>query len=197
MNTELTHAGVTSHLNWYLPFANGVSGDGTLVVGQYRNRVTGNPPYINGAYAARLPYPEVGTKYCSAAVANSTGLPGLIQAQGSFVASDNDLSMAFSQLPPGEFGLLLNGTERGSLPGISGSLGTLCVVGSIGRYRSSIFSSGNTGVATVALDLTSTPTPLTPTMIVAGQTWHFQAWYRDQVSGSVSNFTDAVSVTFY
>ena len=31
--------------------------------------------------------------------------------------------------------------------------------------------------------------------IQPGETWHFQAWYRD--AGSANNFTDAVSVMFF
>ena len=197
LSTELTYAGVTSHLAWNLLDASGVSGDGTRMVGMYRNHVTGNPPFIQGAYLARLPYPELGVNYCSQPVANSTGLRSEIRAQGSFVASDNDLSMVFSQLPPGQFGLLLNGTDTGALPGAGGSLGTLCVAGSIGRYRSSVFVADAAGDALVTLDLQATPTPQTPIMVLAGQTWHFQAWHRDQVSGPASNFTDAVSVNFY
>ena len=29
--------------------------------------------------------------------------------------------------------------------------------------------------------------------VLAGETWNYQAWYRD---GNTNNFTDAVSITF-
>jgi hypothetical protein len=39
--------------------------------------------------------------------------------------------------------------------------------------------------------------PLTPvTSILAGETWNFQAWYRDLNPTNTSNFTDGLSVTF-
>jgi hypothetical protein len=39
--------------------------------------------------------------------------------------------------------------------------------------------------------------PLTPTVGVApGESWSFQAWYRDNNPTPTSNFTDASTVTF-
>ena len=49
---------------------------------------------------------------------------------------------------------------------------------------------------TQVLDLANTPTPMGNVSVLAGQTWNFQAWYRDNNPGPTSNFTDAVSVTF-
>jgi hypothetical protein len=40
-----------------------------------------------------------------------------------------------------------------------------------------------------------TPTGLVP--VAPGETWHFQAWYRDANPGATSNLTDNHSVTFY
>ncbi|MEZ6020927.1 MAG: hypothetical protein R3F17_12725 [Planctomycetota bacterium] len=49
----------------------------------------------------------------------------------------------------------------------------------------------------MTLDLTQTPTPSVPVAVQAGETWNFQAWYRDFIGGqSVSNFTDAISIAF-
>jgi len=66
----------------------------------------------------------------------------------------------------------------------------------IGRYTNNVFNSGAQGQATLSLDLPVTPTPLGTIAIAAGQTWNFQAWYRDDNPGPTSNFTDAVSLTF-
>lgn len=35
-----------------------------------------------------------------------------------------------------------------------------------------------------------------PAAVRGGQTWYFQAWFRDANPGSTSNFTDGVAVTF-
>ncbi|MEZ6020470.1 MAG: hypothetical protein R3F17_10325 [Planctomycetota bacterium] len=39
-------------------------------------------------------------------------------------------------------------------------------------------------------------TPFGPTPVLSGQTWNFQAWFRDFVGVSTSNFTHGVSVHF-
>jgi hypothetical protein len=35
-----------------------------------------------------------------------------------------------------------------------------------------------------------------PVAILPGETWNFQAWYRDLNPGTTSNFTDGISITF-
>ncbi len=52
------------------------------------------------------------------------------------------------------------------------------------------------GAATLPIDLAGTPIPTGVVSISAGQTWNFQAWYRDANPTPTSNFTDAVSVLF-
>ena len=55
--------------------------------------------------------------------------------------------------------------------------------------------SGPNGEFTIQVDLTSIPTS-PPHSVVAGETWNFQAWFRDKNPGSTSNFTNGVAVTF-
>ncbi|MFT5291611.1 MAG: hypothetical protein ACI82F_003696, partial [Planctomycetota bacterium] len=38
-------------------------------------------------------------------------------------------------------------------------------------------------------------TPTGVVFVMAGQTWNFQCWSRDNNPGPTSNFTDAVSIT--
>ena len=57
-------------------------------------------------------------------------------------------------------------------------------------------NSGSTGSFSLALDLTAMADPANPVAVQPGDTWNFQAWYRDANPGPTSNFTDAVSVTF-
>ena len=35
-----------------------------------------------------------------------------------------------------------------------------------------------------------------PHTVLPGDTWNFQAWFRDMNPGPTSNFTDGVAVTF-
>ncbi|MBL6756328.1 MAG: LamG domain-containing protein [Planctomycetes bacterium] len=138
-------------------------------------------------------------RYCSPAVANSTGAPGTMDALGSFQAATNALTLEASSLPANAFGFFLTSQSQGQIAQPGGSQGVLCLGGGIGRYvgPGQIKNSGAGGVFQLALDLTQTPTPTGLVTVVAGDTWNFTAWHRDAVGGSVtSNFTDAVSITF-
>ena len=138
-------------------------------------------------------------RYCSPAVPNSTGAPGVVDALGSLQAASNALTLEASSLPANAFGFFLTSQSQGQIAQPGGSQGVLCLGGGIGRYvgPGQIKNSGAGGVFQLALDLTQTPTPTGLVTVVAGDTWNFTAWHRDAVGGSVtSNFTDAVSITF-
>jgi hypothetical protein len=80
-----------------------------------------------------------------------------------------------------------------------GSQGNLCLSGSIGRYVATgqIKNSGSAGIFDLTLDLNQTPTPTGLVSVAAGETWNFQAWYRDAVGGSAtSNFSDGLTISF-
>jgi hypothetical protein len=131
----------------------------------------------------------IGSGYCSPAVANSTGQPAVIQAFGSpFV------------LPQNQFGYFINSMSQGFIPGPGGSQGNLCVTGQIGRYNPAsgfpVLNSGPGGSISLVLDLANTPQPNGPVAVLAGETWNFQAWYRDLNPTTTSNFTNAVSIAF-
>ena len=139
------------------------------------------------------------SEFCSPAVANSTGQPGVLSLAGSGLVANNDLTLKAAQLPAGRFGYFLNGQAQGSPSTPMGSSGNFCLGGAVGRYNRAgeIFSTGALGAFELTVDLTDTPTPSGPTAIMSGETWYFQAWYRDNVSGfSTSNFTNMLSVTF-
>ena len=61
-----------------------------------------------------------------------------------------------------------------------------------------VLNSGGTGTASLTLDLANVPTNLGRTAVVAGETWYWQAWYRDVDGGGAptSNLSSAVGVTF-
>ncbi|MEM6675635.1 MAG: hypothetical protein AAF726_22480 [Planctomycetota bacterium] len=148
-------------------------------------------------FAARLGL-RVGASYCGPAVANSTGVPGRIVAAGSRAASDGAMTLVARDLPPQTFGYFLTSRTTGLVPMAGGSQGTLCLGGAVGRYNRAgeIGATGADGTFPLALDLTSTPQPTGTVPILAGQTWNFQAWYRDANPQVTSNFTDGVAVAF-
>ena len=134
----------------------------------------------------------LGTGYCTAE-ANSTGQPGRIQASGSLVVGDGDLTLSAFGLPPGEMAYFLTSQTSGQVLPLAGSIGRLCLAGGpLGRFVDQAGNSGALGSLSIHVDLTRLPlTP--PVAALPGDTWNFQCWHRD---GSGSNFTDAVSLTF-
>ena len=140
----------------------------------------------------------MGTSYCTAAV-NSTGASGQISALGSDVAADNNVVLTSSSLPQNAFGFFLTGQTQGFTQTPGGSSGNLCLGGAIGRYvgAGQILNSGSIGAFTLFLDLAATPTPTGLVSVATGETWHFQAWYRDAFIGiPISNLTDGLALTF-
>ena len=139
----------------------------------------------------------IGTNYCSAN-ANSTGNAGSISGFGETRVSANDVTLTASNLPPNQFGILIVSATQGFVPNAGGtSNGNLCLGGAIGRYvgPGEILSSGATGEFSLAIDLGLIPQGGGTTATVAGDTWNFQAWYRDGV-GLGSNFTDGLEILF-
>lgn len=139
--------------------------------------------------------PPVGAPLCEPAATNSTGLPGLLVATGAVEVSVNTVTLTASQIPSGEFAMLLNGRDQG-LFSPPGSQGTLCIAGPTGRYLDQLKMAGAGGAAVFALDLEHTPTFGGEIAIQAGETWTFQCWYRDVNPGATTNFTNAVEITF-
>jgi hypothetical protein len=133
------------------------------------------------------------SNYCNANP-NSTGLAGVITTNGDCDVVTNSTSLSATQLPPHQFGYFLNSRAPAAVPV---SQGILCVGGGqIGRYNNQVFNSGAAGAGSILLDLANTPTPNGTVAVLSGETWYFQCWFRDANPGPVSNFTDAVEVTF-
>lgn len=143
----------------------------------------------------------LGDQVCSPVVPNSTGAIGLLQVGGSTNLALNALTLRTSQLPAQAFGFFLCSRSSASVQNIPGSVGTLCLGSPVGRFSLpfEIQQSGVGGTFTLAVDVTSIPTPnLGRIAIQPGDTWVFQAWHRDTAAGGgvVSNFTQAVAVGF-
>ena len=137
----------------------------------------------------------VGQNYCSPNAVNSTGLPGRLWATGSVAASANSLELTAIMLPPNQFGLFLTSRSQGFTLNPGGSFGNLCLGSPIGRFASQIQNTGVGGTFAIAVDLAAMP--MNPIVGVApGESWSFQAWYRDDDPMPTSNFTDAATVTF-
>ncbi|MEL6908044.1 MAG: hypothetical protein AAFP22_21730, partial [Planctomycetota bacterium] len=79
-------------------------------------------------------------------------------------------------------------------------LGTLCLGGNVGRFNApgQILSSGLGGAFALTVDLGAIPELAGLVAVQPGETWRFQAWHRDFVSGvgTTSNLTDRATLGF-
>ncbi|MCP3914492.1 MAG: hypothetical protein GY711_02920 [bacterium] len=136
---------------------------------------------------------DLGTSYCGPQPVNSTGNPAVLTAYGSPYANQNFLELTASDLPQNQFGYFLASLTTGFVANPGGSIGNLCLSGSIGRFVGQIGNSGAAGAISIDVDLNAIPVS-PPHAVTAGETWHFQGWFRDVAN--TSNFTDGVSIEF-
>ncbi len=139
---------------------------------------------------------DVGTSFCGPAVPNSTGVPAELRVLGLDDVTENNVALVATDLPGGTATLLLASQAASSVPGAGGGQGTLCLGGSIGRYvgPGQVRRASANGDASLQVDLDAVPQPTGLAQATAGQTWRFQAWYRDANPGTTSNMTNGVAV---
>ena len=174
----------------------GLSGSRALMGSRFHSlsaNLTGSAYFVDVAGC-------VGTNFCTAE-RNSTGQASTLEASGSSLVVANNLTLRAKRLPPNQFGIFLVGQDPVTQVTPMVSQGNLCLATMIGRYNavSQIRFSGTAGEFALTLDLIDTPSPIGPFSIQAGETWYFQAWYRDFEPGlgSVSNFTDGLEIEFH
>ena len=153
---------------------------------------------VSGAYLVEAEA-NIGTPYCDPAVANSTGVPAELGAFGSPVAAFSTVTLRSWDLPSSSFGFFLASRQQSFVANPGGSQGNLCLGGAIGRYvgPGQIKNSGVDGTFSLDLDLNQIPQPTGPVAVQAGESWNFQAWYRDAIGGTpTSNFTNGIEILF-
>jgi hypothetical protein len=152
-----------------------------------------------------------GTVFCEPVAANSTGVPAVLTGRfNPGVGSGVHLDVADGV--PGYLIYFLLGNEPTAPTPISN--GWFCLGGtdpffrykvagtpmnSIGYFDASGVMVNASGTSTTGLgfDVPSTIPTANPDAIMAGDTWHFQGWYRDTPAGvGTSKFTNGLSVTF-
>ena len=135
-----------------------------------------HPQWVQGIILVER---SVGLTVACPANPNSTGAVGQLTGEGSSYVAASDLVLRATDLPPGQFGLLLTAQAQGLLLNPGNSHGNLCLGGAIGRFNSLVQASNAGGQIEFALDLNALPTPSISMAATAGQTWFFQAWHRD------------------
>ena len=140
---------------------------------------------------------SIGETYCGPLIPNSTGATGSIAAFGSPVAAAGDLLLVASDLPTSQFGIFVCGRERAYLT-TPGAGGPICVGGVLGRFDApaQILNTGALGAFELQVDLTRLPQGSVLASAAAGETWTFQAWYRDFTVGPTANLTNAVEIVW-
>ncbi|QDV06522.1 Legume lectin domain protein [Planctomycetes bacterium Poly30] len=139
-----------------------------------------------------------GGNYCTANV-NSSGAAASMSAMSSLSIATNDTVLTSTGMPNLAFGFFITSQTQGFVMNPAGSAGNLCLAGGIGRYvgPGQIQNSGTIGSISLSIDLNQIPTPTGLVQASAGQTWNFQAWFRDASMGvPTSNFSDGLSLTF-
>ncbi len=138
------------------------------------------------------------SSYCSSAV-NSTGVAASISAAGSSAVDLGRLVLRCESLPRFAFGFFIVSESQAFAANPGGSQGNLCLGGSVGRFvgPGQVQNSGTAGAIEITVDLLALPQPLGPQAAQAGETWSFQAWYRDANPQVTSNFSHGLAVAFH
>jgi len=123
---------------------------------------------------------------------NSTGSPAVLRASGTRCLLANDLTLLASGLPDHSTGSFLVSSAFDHVPSFGGGQGDLCLASPFARFPGA-FDAGSEGLARVAVDLTALPGGQ---VVLPGETWHFQAWYRDANPHPTSNLTNGMSLAF-
>lgn len=134
----------------------------------------------------------LGSNFCGPASLNSSGQSATIAAVGSASVAAGDVRLDAAGMPSGEFGYFINSMSSGFVTP-PGSQGNLCLSGAIGRHSANALNSGASGEFSLQLNLAAIPTPGGSASVQPGQTWLWQAWFRD---GASSNFTNGISIQF-
>ena len=154
------------------------------------------------SYCACVTGAPCGNTDSVAGCANSSGAGALLSASGSSLVTLDNLVLTAESVPAQQFGLLFMGYVTTEVPFGDGKL---CITpsGIGGVYRYGVQSSGASGVlgegpGIVAYSHAAFGGFRGFGAIAAGETWNFQAWYRDPGGpcGSAFNLSNALAVTF-
>jgi len=155
------------------------------------------------------PTQPLGTEFCGGVAcpcandapqggcANSTGAGAHLEAAGTSKLSVGDVQLTARDLPPQRFGLIFMSQASGSTPAGDGQL--CAAVAGQSVYR---FPTRSTGVAGILQELevaVHAAEHFGPDgLIEAGDTWNFQAWFRDPGGpcGGGFNTSNAVAIGF-
>lgn len=135
---------------------------------------------------------SLGESECAANV-NTSGAAASIRAVGSTSVTENDVVLYVQNAPSFTFGIFATSRDGGLIPNVAGSAGNLCLGGAIGRLSMVPSLSSAGGDFALRIDTSQMPMGSMYVPIAVGETWRYQAWFRD---GGTSNQSDAIAITF-
>ncbi len=135
------------------------------------------------------------TVFCGQQVPNSTGVAASLAGIGSTNTGLSFLRLEAGSMPQGQFGNFLASQTQGFSQQPGRSQGKLCLGGSIALYNADVFATGARVAASLTLDLADVPAPMGSVPVLSGETWSFQAWFRDANPAATSKFTTGLSLT--
>ena len=120
--------------------------------------------------------------YCRGEI-NSQGYSADLAFQGSFLPSDNRLTVRLRGLPRNAFGFLLAAANQDRTPVSNGSL---CLSAPVFRFSAQVMQANAAGIVSSPFDLTNAPGGFS---LQSPAPWNFQFWYRDCAGSNFSNGT--------
>jgi len=138
-----------------------------------------------------------GSATCSPATPNSTGASARLIAWGSDTIGGHPFELLAQDLPIDSFGYFLAAPGQGTLQP-PGAQGMLCLAQPFAKLIQAgvPLERATAGSLRRSVDTLSIPLGGQLVAIAAGESWTFQAWFRDRNPGPTSNMTDALTVDF-
>jgi hypothetical protein len=176
--------------------ASGISRKGHVISGSVVPESPFSPYCFGDGTSAACPCGNLGS--AGQGCANSTGSGAQLAGSGSPSVSADDLQLTVTSLPANQFGILYMGPDTSEIPFGDGNR---CVDGGgVGLFRYDVFNGGTGGTWTEGPGIIGFAQGNFPVTghIAGGQTWHFQAWYRDPTGpcGLGFNLSNGYGVTF-
>ena len=165
-----------------------LDGKDELLVGAW-GEYSGPGPFTGALYVLSFSdSPPLTSTYCISGH-NSAALNAEIWYTGSTSISTSDFELTCDWAIPNQSGLFFYGQAQIEVPFGDGYR---CVGGSI--YRLGAALADSLGSVSLAVDFENPQVPAAE--ITAGSTWNFQYWYRDPVTLSGFNLSNALNATF-
>ena len=167
-----------------------------LVTGTATSDLFGASFGLRDAFVARVSADSIGATICAVQAPNSVGRTAVLRVFGSSFVEDDLLDLRVQNLPLHSFGHFMTSSQPATPATLPGSAGDICIGGAIGHFAGpgQVLNSGGSGTFALRIQPSSLPSPSGTLSAAAGQTWYFQAWYRDIFASTTSHMSTTASI---